>query len=102
MLQIEDEIRLVAGREGVAMNAGAFGGRQFGADVVVLEQDGVVAGLHALIGMIEARTIALLRRSAIARDEFCVSCTGHYKKVEEIAAACTAEVGMAEAHDRVI
>ena len=59
VFEIDYEPRLAAYEEGLLMDAGAVGGTQFGADVGVLEQHGVVAGLDDFIIAAEVRAIAL-------------------------------------------
>ena len=54
MLQIDDDPGLVALGEGVAMEAGALGRGELGADLGIRQHDGVVAGLHDLTGVLKA------------------------------------------------
>ncbi len=103
VVEIDEDVavlgRSLAGGEGVAMQAGALGGGELGADAVVLEQDGVEAGLGVLVGVIEAGAVAGVGVAARTGDELGLAGAGHDEEVEQIAAAGAAEVGVAEAHD---
>ena len=99
MRQIEDEVAAIALREGVLVQAGTLGGGQLSFDLVVVENDGIVAGLRALIIMGETRAIA--RAWLIGRTRFRVDRTGagHQHHIEHVAHAGAAQVVVAKAHD---
>ena len=100
MEEIDEEVRvLCVRREGVLVEAGALGGGELGADVGVLEQDGVVAGLGGFVVVREARAVAgigVLPRAGLELD---LAGARHDEDVEQVAAAGAAEMGVGEAHD---
>ena len=55
---VEDQVRLLRRREGIAVESDPFGGCQLGLDAVILQQHGVVAGARHLVLLVEARTVA--------------------------------------------
>ena len=61
MLQVDDYVPIGPFREGVAVHAHARGGRHLGADAVIRERDGVIAGLGLLAVVAESGAIAALR-----------------------------------------
>ena len=98
--EIDEKVRILCiRREGVLVEAGAFGGSKLGADVGVLEQHGVVAGLGGFVIVRKARAIAGLGILACAGLELDLAGARHHEDVEQVAAAGAAEMGVGEAHD---
>jgi hypothetical protein len=102
MLKIENQICLIAGGKSIAMESGAVGRGQFGVDLVVLEEYGIVARLHVLVGVVEARAVSSVGIFAISRDEVRRTGPGHDEEVKQVAAAGSTEMRVAEAHDGVV
>ena len=53
MGQVDDDVRRLAGGEYVTMETGTLGDRQFDVDVLVVQVDGVPAGLRPLLRLAE-------------------------------------------------
>ena len=102
VLQVEDQVRVVRGRESVAVEAHAGGRGHFRRDAVALQGDAVVAGLADFLGAVCVGPGAGLRvvlRAAGGRGG-----TGrrHHRDVEQVADAGAAEVRMAEADNGAV
>ena len=100
VVQIDQDVRLLAGRKGVAMHAHALGRGQFRADLGRVQRDGVVAGRHDLGRVAKTRAVASLRVLARARLQLGLTHAGCHQKVEQVCRAGAAQVRVAEAHDR--
>lgn len=61
MCEIENKVAGIALGERVLMNARAFGRAQFGPDVVVAQQNRIVARRRYFVSMAETRTVAFAR-----------------------------------------
>ena len=99
VLQVEDEVRVVRGREGIAVEAHTGGGGHFRRDAVALQGNAVIAGFADFLRAVRIGPGAGLRvflRSAGGRGG---AGRRHHRDVEQVADACAAEVRMAEADD---
>ncbi len=81
------------------MQSGPLGSREFDMNAGVLEQDGIVAGLGDFVAVREARPIALIGIGARTGNELYRAGASHHEKIKKVAAACAAEMRVAEAHD---
>ena len=102
VLQVEDEVRVVRGREGIAVEAHTGGGGHFRRDAVALQGDAVVAGFADFLGAVRVGPGAGLRvvlRAAGGRGR---AGRRHHRNVEQVADAGAAEVRMAEADDGAV
>ena len=55
---VEEQVRLLRRREGIAVEPDPFGRRQLGLDAVILQQHRVIARARHLVFLVEARTVA--------------------------------------------
>ena len=92
---------LVDGKR-VAVNAGAFGSAEFGADVVVPKKNGIISRLGHLVGMIEAGAIALFGLLARSGNDSRFARARHQQHIEHVSDTGAAQVRVTEAHDRAV
>jgi len=97
--QIEQQVRRLAGREGVAMPAHAAAGGEFGAHAIVAERDGVVARLLDLGVVTEARAVAAAGHLLVAWIELHVTGDRHDQHVAHVRMPGAGEVRVGKTHD---
>jgi len=94
-------IKVIVG-ESVAVHSAMFGSRQFGSDVIIVENYGIVTRrsffVYVAIGGSESLGLAVIA----AGIPLHLSAEGHKEKVIQVGAAGAAEVGMAESEDSFI
>ena len=100
--EIEDHVRGAAALEGVAVDADAGGGGQLGRDAVVLQDDGVVAGLGRLVVVRETGSIPGVRIVLGPRIQLQRARRRHQQHVAEVRVPRAAEVRVGEAEDRCV
>ena len=102
VLQVEDQVRVVRGRESVAVEAHAGGGGHFRRDAVALQGDAVVAGFADFPGAVRIGPGAGLRVVLRAAGGRGGAGRRHHRDVEQVADAGAAEVRVAEADDGAV
>ena len=102
VLQVKDQGGLVRGGIGKAVQAHAFGGRHFRQDAIALQWDAVVAGLCDFAGAVGIRpeaAVGVAFRPPSIPDR---TGDGHDGNIEQVSAARSAQMGLAEADHRGI
>ncbi len=102
VLQVEDEVGVLRGGEGIAVEAHAGGGGHFRQDAVPFQGDAVVAGFADLLRAVRIGPGAGLRvffRSACGDGR---AGRRHHRDVEQVTDAGTAEVRVAESDDGAV
>ena len=100
--QIDQHVRGLAARKAVAVHADPRGGGELGAHAVVIEGDGVIAGLRGLVVVAETRGVAAAGLVGIATLPFHLAADRHQQHVAEIRMAGAGEVGVREADDGAV
>ena len=95
-------MRGLARREAVAVNADARRGGQLHPGGVVVQRDGVVAGLRPLARVAEAGTVAGAGLRLVAGIELHLAGDRHQEHVAEVGVSRAREVGVGEALDGVV
>ena len=98
--QVQHDVARLACGKGVAVHAYARAGGELGAYLVVVQGDGVVAGLGRLGGVAEARGVSAAGLVGIAPFQLQFAGGGHQQQIAEIGMAGAGEVGVGEADDR--
>ena len=92
-------MRWFFGRKGVAMYTDARCGGQLGADAVVFERHGVVAGMGFFTLVIQARAVAAVRLVDFTRVQTNVSADGLKQHIAQIRVARAGEVRVRKTED---
>ena len=93
MDQVQDDVSVVSGREGIFVEAAPDCRREFRGNLRVLQQHAVIARHRQLIGMGEPRSIALARGAGFELD---LADRGHQQHVTQAAAAGSGQMRVAE------
>ncbi len=98
--QVDDQMRRLAGREGIAMDADARAGGQLGAHAAVGQSDRIITGLGGFGLVVIGRAIAGMRHLGIARlGRYGVAGDRHDQDIAQVGMAGAGEMGVREAHD---
>ena len=102
VVEVEDDfLRCTLGKY-IAVHTTALCGGEFAADVVVVEGDGIVARRGHLGFVAETLAVAPVGIVGGAGVELRLAAIGHDENVAQVAVACAAEMGVAEAHDAAV
>ncbi|MNM93889.1 hypothetical protein D3C81_1062770 [compost metagenome] len=100
--QVQHHMRRLAGRESVAMHANTRARGEFGADVGVIQRDGVIAGLRTLGGMAETRGVTAQRLIRIAALQLQLAGGRHQQQVAQVRMTGAGKVRMREPDDGAV
>ena len=102
VLQVEDQRRLVRGREGITVESHTGRGRHLGRNAVAGQRHRVVPRAHDLLRTVGIGPEARLRILLDAAGVGYLPHDGHHRNVEQVADARTAQMRVRESDDRRI
>src|SRR5690348_2032439 len=100
--QVQDDMRLVAGGEGILVKAYPRGRREFGPDIIVFEFYLVVIGFGRFRGMAESAAVTAPGLAGNAGIEPQFAHGGHDQEIAEIGMPRAAEMRMTKTYDGLV